>query len=280
MISRRRRVVALAITLATAAVAATFLRPGRPAPSPATAAPACVPRAPSHADLARTASRPAAPTHVVAAAGPWAPTRRKVDSPGHPVGSVRAVVRHPQLLASEFSVELRPKRADIARIKLRPVPPGLTHGEHVFASDHVPTGTYSLRVQREESRGAGFPAGLVPHRRLVFVLGIENVQVIGGQRCPDPRLASIDVSDLCRRIVVQLRRPDGRPIGIFDYANVKVELRSPQGEVLDPPPRVRRSQLVIITGYPHLGLRLELERYRPVQLWGLTSDRTVTLQPR
>ncbi|MEM7198724.1 MAG: hypothetical protein AAF628_00545 [Planctomycetota bacterium] len=182
------------------------------------------------------------------------------------VGRVQAVLRHNQEIpGSVFLLRLRP---DDPEAPLHELQAGRLdrEGHRRFDVADVPLGTYTLEVALAET-------GTPP----LFSIGGVTV---AAQPIDDPRLRDIDVRGRCRRIEVRLRRPDGRPIGVFDYVNVQVEVQTPQGEILTPAPKLRQSKLVITTGHPYVNLHLALERYQPVELEHLRSSQVVTLQER
>ncbi|MEM7198723.1 MAG: hypothetical protein AAF628_00540 [Planctomycetota bacterium] len=183
------------------------------------------------------------------------------------VGSVRAVLWHDgQAPGRAFAVRLRSPGGKTPPIELQAGGPGLER-ERPFHGIDVPVGIYDLDVALAEADG---PA----------LLTIAGVEVVEGQRTADPRLQRIDVRGSSRRIDVQLRRADGRPISVFDYANANVNARTPTGDVLSPPPLLKQSRVVIVTGHPYVDLHIELARYEPIELKFLRSGQVVNLEER
>ncbi|MEM7198722.1 MAG: hypothetical protein AAF628_00535 [Planctomycetota bacterium] len=183
------------------------------------------------------------------------------------VGGVRVVLQlDAHVPASNLLVRLRHPTADQRPLFLRPLRPGVG-GKRPFARKNVPVGVYKLEVVAADAETPP-------------LLTLGGVAIVEGQNCSDPRLALVDVRDRLRHIDVRLRRPDGRPIGIFDYADATVVVRTPHGDDLSPHPRLRQSKVIITTPHPYVDLRLELERYHVIELEFLRASRVVTLQER
>lgn len=131
-------------------------------------------------------------------------------------------------------------------------------GAQEFHFEPVRPGRYAIEV-RQATRG-------------IPILVLEDLVVVAGEDCADPRLQPIDISGLQSTFTIRARAADGKPIYEFT-----VSVRMGEGHHAQ---RVSGDESVLLPiGAAAHPIVIQASGYLSLELKSVTSDLTVTMQP-
>jgi hypothetical protein len=142
---------------------------------------------------------------------------------------------------------------------------GKEDGRYTFQWNSLWPGGYRFEVT---ARGASVP--------LVEVL---DLQIVAGERNEDARLDGIDLRGKFRMIVVRVVGTNGRPIPEANYGPPLVVINNRTEDAVLGGYAAQDGSASILTRERYVDLLVLQRGYKPVELNGITSDTTVTLEP-